>query len=104
MSDNKIKNEVTETLETVVEEVEVRSNELVDYIKNLIEQGNVRRLVIRDKHGKKIQELPLTASVVGGGAMAIFAPFLAFVAVGAAIATKVKLEVVRDVPYDDSGL
>ena len=51
---------------TWTEEIEVTGRELVDRVKELIEQGNVRRLIIRKSTGEVLLELPLTTSVVVG--------------------------------------
>lgn len=78
-----------------VEEIEVTGNELVDRVKELIQEGNVRRLVIRKGDGSVLMEVPLTASVVAGSAMLVFAPLLAALGAAAAFLAEVKIEVVR---------
>jgi len=80
---------------TFVEEIEVASNELVDRVKQMIEDGNVRRLIIRQSDGRMLLEVPLTAGVVGAGALAIFAPVLAALGALAALVARVKIEIVR---------
>jgi hypothetical protein len=80
---------------TWTEEIEVNGRELVDRVKELIEQGNVRRLIIRRSTGEVLLELPLTASVVVGGVLTIFTPVLAALGAMAALLAKVKIEVVR---------
>ena len=80
---------------TTVEQIEMAGNELVDRVKELIEEGNVRRLVIRKADNEVLMVVPLTASVVAGGAMLVFAPVLAALGAAAAFLAKVKLEVVR---------
>lgn len=88
---------------TVVEEFEIAGKDLVDHVKQLIEEGNVRRLIIYKPDGDVLMEVPLTASVVVGSAMLVFAPVLAAIGAAAAFLTKVKIEVVRDkVKNDDS--
>ncbi len=81
--------------DTITEEFEIAGNELVDRVKQLIEDGNVRRLVIRKADDEVLMVVPLTASVVAGGAMLVFAPVLAALGAAAAFLAKVKLEVVR---------
>lgn len=93
MSEEKPKNEGKNTW---VEEIEVASKDLVARVKELIEQGNVRRLIIRKKDGDVLLEVPLTASVIAGGAMLVFAPVLAAVGALAAFVAEIKLEVVRE--------
>jgi hypothetical protein len=79
-----------------VEELEVAANDVVAKVKELVQEGNVRRLIIRKSDGEVLMEVPLTASVVGGSALLVFAP--TFAAIGALVAfvTKVRLEVVRE--------
>lgn len=86
---------------TVVEEMEIAGKDLVDHVKQLIEEGNVRRLIIYKTDGDVLMEVPLTASVVVGGAMLVFAPVLAAVGAAAAFLTKVKVEIVREKPKND---
>lgn len=78
-----------------VEEVEVKGRELVDRVKELIEQGNVRRLIIRKSNGEVLIEVPLTAGVMVGGAALVFAPLFAMLGAAAAFFAELKIEVVR---------
>ena len=55
------------------EEFKVDGERLVGKIKDLIHQGNIRRIIIKDKEGKTLFELPMTLGVVG----ALIAPQLA---------------------------
>jgi hypothetical protein len=61
----------------VFEEVKVQAQDLVDKVKELIHEGNVRRVIIKDDHGAVFMEVPLTVATLG----VIAAPVLA--AVGA---------------------
>lgn len=79
-----------------VEEVEVASQDLVARVKELIQEGNVRRLIIRKRDGDVIMEVPLTATVIAGGAMLVFAPLFAALGAAAAFLAEVKVEVVRE--------
>ncbi|MGB1286515.1 MAG: DUF4342 domain-containing protein [Aggregatilineales bacterium] len=97
MTDEKQKNE---NMETVVDEMQVRGSDLVERVKELMEQGNVRRLVIRRSNGEELMQIPLTASVIAGGAMVVFAPMLAAVGAMAALLAEVKIEIVREIPAD----
>ncbi|MCA9914686.1 MAG: DUF4342 domain-containing protein [Anaerolineae bacterium] len=86
-----------------VEEIEVAGNDLVSRVKELIEEGNVRRLIIRKADGDVLMEVPLTASVVVGGAAVVFAPMLAALGALAALVTQLRIEVVRVAePSDDT--
>ena len=77
------------------EEIVVAGNELVDRIKLLLQQGNVRRLIIKKPDGTALMEVPLTAGAMVGGALVIVAPVLAALGALAALLAEVKVEVVR---------
>jgi hypothetical protein len=80
---------------TFTEHLEIAASDLVDRSKELIEEGNVRRLIIRNQDDEVLLEVPLTAGVVVGGAVTIVAPVLAALGALAALLTHVKIEVVR---------
>ena len=80
---------------TFTEQIEIAASDLVDRTKELIEEGNVRRLIIRNEEDEVLMEVPLTAGVAVGGAVTIVAPVLAALGALAALLTHVKIEVVR---------
>ena len=80
---------------TFTEHIEIAGSELVERTKEIIEEGNVRRLIIRNQEDEVLLEVPLTAGVVVGGAVTIVAPVLAALGALAALLTHVKIEVVR---------
>ncbi len=47
------------------EEFKVSGEQLVAKIKELLHEGNIRRLIIKDKEGRTLIEVPLTIGVVG---------------------------------------
>ena len=81
--------------QTWTDEFIVAGNELVDRIKKLVAEGNVRRLIIRKPDGETLLEIPLTAGVAVGGAVTIVAPVLAALGALAALLAEFKLEVIR---------
>jgi hypothetical protein len=81
---------------TFTEQIEIAASDLVDRTKELIEEGNVRRIIIRNEDDEVLMEVPLTAGVVVGGAVTIVAPVLAALGALAALLTHVKIEVVRE--------
>lgn len=87
------------------EEVEVAGNELVDRVKELVQEGNVRRLIIRNANNEVLIEVPLTPAVVVGGVATIINPVLAALGALAALIAKLKIEVVRvdEVDGDSDG-
>ena len=48
-----------------VEEFQVKGDELVAKVKEIIHEGNVRRLIIKNEDGKTLVEMPLTVGVIG---------------------------------------
>jgi len=77
------------------ERIEVAADELVSTVKDLLKQGNVRRVTVRNKDGKKVLSVPMTAGVAVGGVAVLAAPTLAAIASIAALATSTTLEVER---------
>ena len=65
---------------------------LLKKVKELIEEGNVRKITINDKHGKELMSFPLTIGVVG----ALVAPVLAAVGAVAALIGECTITVERD--------
>ena len=63
------------------EEFSVNGDQVVEKVKQLIKEGNVRRVIIKNEKGESIMEFPVTAGVVG----ALLLPTLA--ALGAAVAS-----------------
>ena len=97
---NKADDEQKKKEATFTEEVETIGSELVDTVKKLVSEGNVRSLIIRKEDGKKLLEIPLTAGVAVGGAAVIFAPVLAALGAMAALVSNVKIEVIREGQQD----
>lgn len=76
------------------EELSVSADNLVKKVKELIHEGNVRRLTIKDERGNRLLEIPVTVGVVG----VILAPWLAALGAIAALATRCTIEVERREP------
>ena len=73
--------EETKMSEFRTEEFRVNGEELLAKIKELIHEGNIRRIIIKNRDGKTMIEFPLTLGVVG----AVLAPTLAAVGAVAAL-------------------
>lgn len=74
---------------TRFEEFRVTGGEVLNKVKEVIHQGNVRRISLKDEHGKTFMEFPLTVGVVG----AVVAPVLAAVGAIAALASNLTIVV-----------
>ena len=81
--------------ETFKESFRVAADQLVDAVKKLLHEGNVRRIIIKQGN-RSVAEFPLTVGVIG----AVFAPVLAAVGALAAVLTDCTVEVERDVAAD----
>ena len=79
------------TEHTWTESFRVTGEQLVDAVKKLLHEGNVRRVVIK-QDARTIAEFPLTVGVIG----AVFAPVLAAVGALAAVLTECTIEVERE--------
>ncbi len=75
-----------------MEEIKVAGGNLKAKLKELIHEGNVRRIVIRNPEGRTLIDIPLAAGVAG----AVLLPFWAAVGTIAAVATDYTIGVVRD--------
>lgn len=75
------------------EQFEIKGEQLLAKVKELIAEGNVRRIIIKDKSGKELVTFPLTIGVVG----AVLAPILAAVGAIAALVTECTIAVEREV-------
>lgn len=73
------------------EEFKVKGEEILKKVKELIAEGNARRIIIKDEKGKVVMEIPMTLGAVG----VVLAPVLAAVGALAALMTNCTIEVVR---------
>ena len=85
---------------TFTEQIDLAASELVGRIKELIAEGNVRRLIIRNQDDEVLLEVPLTTGVAVGGVVTLIAPVLAALGAMAALLTHVKVEIVRAKPSE----
>lgn len=71
------------------EEFSVNGEQLLAKVKELLRQGNIRRVIIKDKAGKVLMEFPLTLGVIG----VALAPTLAAVGAVAALVSEATIVV-----------
>jgi hypothetical protein len=74
---------------THTEEFHINGEQLLAKIKELVHAGNIRRIIIMNKEGKTVIEIPLTVGVVG----AVLVPTLAAVGAIAALVTEATIVV-----------
>ena len=72
-------------------EFHVKSEELVEKVKQIIHEGNVRKVIIKDGEGKTYLEIPVTIGVIG----VMLAPWLAAIGAIAAMVAELKVEVIK---------
>ena len=75
---------------TVWESLKLEGENAVEKVKQVIHEGNVRRVMVKH-HGRTVAEFPLTAGVVG----AVLAPVLAAIGAIVALAKDCTIEVER---------
>jgi len=76
---------------TVREEFSVSAEDLIAKVKELIHEGNITRIIVKNEEGKTLLEIPATVGVIG----AILAPWMAALGVIAALATRCTIVVER---------
>lgn len=73
------------------EEFKLSGEDILAKIKELMHEGNVRRIIVKDAGGRIIAEFPLTAGVLG----ALLVPTLAAIGAIAALASDMTIVVER---------
>jgi hypothetical protein len=77
---------------TRTQEFTVNGDEVVAKVKELIHEGNIRRIIIKNEDGRTMLEVPLTLGLIGAALL----PVLAAIGAAAAIATRCTIIVERD--------
>ena len=73
------------------ERIKVQADALREKVEELLREGNVRRIIVKNAEGQTVMELPLTIGIVG----AVAAPMLAAVGAMAGVAARWSLEIER---------
>jgi len=79
------------TVKVTQEEYTVSSSNLMDRVKELLHEGKVTRIIVKDEKGSTMLEIPATVGVIG----TVIAPWFAALGVIAALATKSQIVVER---------
>lgn len=77
---------------TNFESFKISGENLLNKMKELVKEGNIRKITILDKEGKELMSFPLTIGVVG----AVFAPVLAAIGALAALVGECTITVERE--------
>lgn len=81
----------TPTTRVVREEFTVSSDDLIEKVKQLLHEGNITRIIVKDDSGKTLLEIPATVGVIG----TVIAPWLAALGVIAAFAANCRIVIER---------
>ncbi|HEX2141424.1 MAG TPA: DUF4342 domain-containing protein [Candidatus Limnocylindria bacterium] len=74
------------------EEFNLNGDQVVAKVKELVHEGNIRRISIKNEDGRTILEVPLTLGVIGAALLPVFAA----IGAAAALATRCTIVVERD--------
>jgi hypothetical protein len=88
-----------DTIGQMFEQFKVAGKDLGEKIKQLIHEGNVRRIIVKDERGHTFMEIPLTVATIG----IVAAPVLAAVAALAGMAANFTVVVERNAQTEPSG-
>ena len=81
------------------EDIHVKSSELIEKIKEIIKEGNVKKITVKNEEGESVLEIPVTAGVVG---LVLF-PYLGILGGMAAMLKEYKLEINKEDNEEDYG-
>jgi CBS domain-containing protein len=81
----------TRVTRVMTEEFSVNADNLIGRVKELMHEGNVNRIIVKDDENKVLLEIPATVGVIG----TVLAPWLAALGVIAALATRCRIVVER---------
>lgn len=73
---------------SATQEFSVTGDQVLDFLKKILHEGNIRRVVLKDESGKTLIEIPVTIGVVGVVLLPVWA------AIGAAAALVAKMTIV----------
>ena len=77
------------------EELKIKGSELVGRVKELIAEGNVRKIVVLKENGDVLFEVPMNTGVAVGGVLTMMAPVLAGLGAAAALLSSVRVRIER---------
>ena len=80
------------------QEFTLNGDEVVAKVKELIHEGNIRRITIKNEEGRTMLEVPLTLGLIGAALLPVFAA----IGAAAALATRCTIVVERDVVERDA--
>ena len=88
------------TQKTIFEEIRGTVDEIIAQIKKIIKEGNVRRILIKNKKGKTLFQSQLTIGAAGLALLAVYAPLITAVSTILLYANDAKVFIEREVDED----
>lgn len=86
---------------TIIDEIHVAGKDLLKQIKKLIKDGNVKRIIIQNKKGERLLDMPLSLGAASMGGMMLLAPFLSAISFIALMVSEATILVERDPKADE---
>lgn len=86
---------------TFTEEFKFTGEQIFAKIKNLIKEGNIKRLIIKNKHGRVLLDTTVSIGAIGAGWLFLSAPILTTIAAIVMSIKEVHVEVEREKSADD---
>lgn len=77
------------------ERIDVAGDQVVAAVKQLLKDGSVRRIILRDDNGRELFSVPMNVGAAVGGLAVLAAPTLAAVGAITALVTKVTIDIER---------
>ena len=90
-------NDARKKADKALQEIRVKGNQLVDRVREVIEEGNARRILVK-KDGRTVMEFPLSVGVGGAAAAILLSPTLAALGAFASLASDIHVVVERYAP------
>lgn len=87
---------------TFSEELKGTASEIISQVKELVKEGNARRIVIKDKKGKTLFQSQLTIGVGGVAIVTALAPVISAISMFVLFMNDVKV-IVERYPADENG-
>ncbi len=95
VQDKQTENEQDQAERVRVEEFELSGDQVVAKVKELLHEGNIRRLSLQTEEGKTLIEVPLMIGLTGVVASTILAPVLTAIGALAAVVARLRVKVER---------
>ncbi len=86
---------------TIIEEIQGTVDQIIAQVKRLVKEGNARRVIIQNKHGKTLFQSQLTIGAAGATFFMIYAPILSAITTLVLMANDVTVLVEREIDDDE---